>query len=201
MAFSYRILLVDDEPAPRQTGAAVLAASGYEVQTAQGGFDALVQLQESLPDLIISDLRMPNMSGFELLSIVRRRFPQVAVIAISGEFNGITPEGLIADAFFTKAHYQPEELFAKIADLLRRSPLRPQMAKPDKAPVWVPVNETGYVVITCTECLRSFSVSASEGTTTEMQDAECIFCGTRNCYLCNSHLAAKKPQSEGLRSA
>lgn len=48
MTFHYRILLVDDDPALRQTGAAVLASNGYEVQTAEGGFDALAQLRQSL---------------------------------------------------------------------------------------------------------------------------------------------------------
>lgn len=200
MTFSYRILLVDDDPAPRETGAAILAASGYEVETAADGFAALVQLRKSLPDLIISDLRMPNMSGFELLSIVRRRFPQIAVIAMSGEFSGITPEGLISDAFFTKAHYEPEELFAKIADLLRRAPLRPQIAKPDKAPVWIPTNDTGYVVVTCTECLRSFSVPACEAATTEVKEAECVFCNSPNRYLCDSRSTpVKKPSGERRR--
>jgi CheY-like chemotaxis protein len=55
--------------------------AGYEVRTSEDGFSALVQLRAALPDLIVSDLRMPNMSGFELLSIIRRRFPQIPVIA------------------------------------------------------------------------------------------------------------------------
>jgi hypothetical protein len=58
----------------------------------------------ALPDVIISDLK-----------VVRRRFPQIAVIAISGEYNGPTPAGLIADAFLTKGAYPPEQLFEKIA--------------------------------------------------------------------------------------
>jgi CheY-like chemotaxis protein len=129
--FNYRILVVDDEPSVRDTSAAILAAKGYEVRTAQDGFEALAELTRSLPDLIISDLRMPNMSGFELLSVVRRRFPHIAVIAISGEYHGLTPEGLIADAFFTKGQYSIQELFQKIADLVENSPLRPNLAKPD----------------------------------------------------------------------
>ena len=56
------------------------------------------------------------MSGFELLSIIRRRFPHIPVIAISGEYHGVQPEGLIADAFVSKAAYTPEQLFARIAD-------------------------------------------------------------------------------------
>jgi CheY-like chemotaxis protein len=105
--FDFRILIVDDEPAILETSAAVLGTKGYEVRTAADGFQALAELTRSLPDLIISDLRMPNMSGFELLSVIRRRFPHIPVIAISGEYNGIVPAGLIADAFFTKGSYPP----------------------------------------------------------------------------------------------
>ena len=127
--FNYRILVVDDEEHIREISSALLSTLGYEVHTAVDGFAALVALRRSLPDVIISDLKMPNMSGFELLSIVRRRFPQVPVIAISGEYNGIAPAGLIADAFFTKAGYTPEQLFQKIAELLQQYPIRPHVAK------------------------------------------------------------------------
>ena len=67
--FRFRILFVDDEPAVRTTGAAVLEAAGYEVLTAGDGLQGLHALDEALPDLIISDLRMPNMSGFEFLAV------------------------------------------------------------------------------------------------------------------------------------
>lgn len=62
---------------------------------------------------------MLNMSGFELLSIVRKRFPGLGVIPISGEYSGNEPTGLIADAFFSKGQYKHEELFEKIAELLK----------------------------------------------------------------------------------
>lgn len=73
--FSYRVLVVDDEPTVLQVSRLVFSEHGYEVRTAADGFEALVELRRSMPDVIISDLRMPNMSGFELLSVVRRRFP------------------------------------------------------------------------------------------------------------------------------
>jgi CheY-like chemotaxis protein len=103
--FSFRVLVVDDDPLVLETSALVLKEHGYEVRTALDGFEALVELRRAKPDLIISDLRMPNMSGFELLSIVRRRFPHIPVIAISGEYVGESPTGLIADAFFVKGQY------------------------------------------------------------------------------------------------
>ena len=189
--FNYRILVVDDEPSILQTCALVLQKRGYEVRTAGGGFAALAELRRSLPDVIITDLRMPNMSGFELLSVVRRRFPHIAVIAVSGEFSGLAPNGLIADAFFNKAEYKPQELFNKIADLLQDSPLRPHIAKPDRAPVWVPRNETGYFVLTCRECLRSFSVP-EEHAGNELCETQCVFCDAKVSYLADQVVTKKR---------
>ena len=91
MSFKYRILVVDDEPSIRQISEVLLVKKGYEVRTAGDGFEALVELRRALPDVIISDLTMPNMSGFELLSIVRRRFPQIPIIVISAASPALPP--------------------------------------------------------------------------------------------------------------
>jgi CheY-like chemotaxis protein len=63
--FRYRILLVDDDERIRTTAHALLEAQGYVVLCAADGFEGLSALKQSLPDVIISDLRMPNMNGFE----------------------------------------------------------------------------------------------------------------------------------------
>ena len=83
-----RVLVVDDAAANRELLSEILAAEGYDVATAQDGLDALKQLAEPLPDVIISDLRMPRMSGFEFLAVVRGKYPDVPLLAISGEFEG-----------------------------------------------------------------------------------------------------------------
>jgi CheY-like chemotaxis protein len=181
--FHYRILVVDNDPIVLQTSAAILHKHGYDVRTAVDGFDALAKLRHALPDLIISDLKMPNMSGFEFLSLVRRRFPQIPVIAVSGEFRSPMPIGVLADAFFAKGEFTTEQLFQKIANLLEQSPIRPYAARPDRAPVWFPRSHTGYYVLTCTECLRSFSIPAEGVTSEEPQETECVFCGTWIRYL------------------
>ncbi|MGA9207896.1 MAG: response regulator, partial [Terriglobales bacterium] len=158
--FHYRLLVVDDEPSIRDILQTSLSMEGYEVCVAKDGFDALAQMRGALPDLILTDLKMPNMSGFEFLSVVRRRFPQIPTIAISGEFQPAVGElCVLADAFLAKPH-TPKELFANIAELLHNSPPRP-FVKRDIAPVWVPRNGD-YYVITCTDCLRSFSIPAEE---------------------------------------
>lgn len=188
--FNYRILVVDDEPAILETSVAVLQKRGYELRTATDGFAALAELRRSLPDVVISDLAMPNMSGFELLSVIRRRFPQIPTIAISGDYNSVAPPGLLADAFFKKGDYTPEELFAKIAELLS-TPVRPHVIKPDRAPVWVPCTDSGYFVVTCPECLRSFSIP-DEHSGAEVRATSCVFCDTKVFYLAELK-TTKKP--------
>jgi CheY-like chemotaxis protein len=61
-----RVLIVDDEPAILEVTSALLASEGYDVSTAEDGVAAMEHLVDPLPDLVISDLCMPNMSGFEL---------------------------------------------------------------------------------------------------------------------------------------
>lgn len=198
--FAYRILVVDDDPTFLQVSVLVFKSHGYEVRTAADGFQALIELRGAAPDVIVSDLRMPNMSGFELLSVVRRRFPHIPVIAISGEFNGESPEGLIADAFFTKGQYSPEEMFQKIAELIEQSPLRPNLAKPDRAPVWVPRSDTGYFVVTCTECLRSFSVPYKEADdASEVRSTTCTFCSNTVRYLADLPDRRQKKRSKSAK--
>lgn len=61
------LLLVDDDAVLRQTLSASLSALGYRVRSSGDGLAALDAIREEMPDLILSDLRMPGMSGFELL--------------------------------------------------------------------------------------------------------------------------------------
>lgn len=187
------MLFIDDEPDNRELFRTLLSRKGYEVGVAEDGFAALAKMRGVLPDLIISDLKMPNMSGFEFLSIVRRRFPQIPTIAVSGEFEApIETLGVLAEAFFAKP-FQIEALLAKIADLLREAPPRPAF-KRDRAPVWVPRNGE-YYVITCTDCLRSFSVPAETNVRVlrELRTMECIFCEAQVRFI-----VEERPEAGGL---
>ena len=118
-----RVMVVDDEAANRELISDILASEGYDVVTAQDGVDALNQLTAPLPDVIISDLRMPRMSGFEFLAVVRRKYPDVPLIAMSGEFEGNeVPPGVPADAYLAKGILLFNQLRTKVADLLSASP-------------------------------------------------------------------------------
>ncbi|HEY1939099.1 MAG TPA: response regulator [Candidatus Angelobacter sp.] len=161
--FRFRVLFVDDEPAVRITGAAVLEAAGYEVLTAEDGLQALHALDEALPDLIISDLRMPKMSGFELLAVVRNRFPQIPTIALSGEYvTDNVPDGLLADTFFQKGDYSIPELLNTVKELVRKAPERPVPGKRNFSPIWIALNGSGQIIVTCPKCLRSFDVDPAQ---------------------------------------
>ena len=97
------ILIVDDEDAIRSTLSLEFQEIGYAVRSAENGIAALVEFGQKIPDILLSDLNMPGMSGFDLLSVVRRRFPEVRVIAMSGAFFGNeAPSGVAADAFYQK---------------------------------------------------------------------------------------------------
>ena len=98
-----RLLIVDDEPSIRESLSSTLAEIGYPVRAAEDGLSALIEIRKEMPDVILSDLNMPGMSGFEFLSVVRRRFPAIPVIAMSGAFSGNeVPSGVAADAFYQK---------------------------------------------------------------------------------------------------
>jgi CheY-like chemotaxis protein len=152
--FRYRVLVVDDEPSIREVFQRILESEGYEVLTAGDGLDALLVLKKSLPDVIISDLHMPRMSGFELLKIVRQRFPHIGIIAMSGQY--VPDQGLntiMADTFWQKA--QPiKNLFPEIARVVGASPMRSEREKKDIAPLFVQRGEGGKLIITCPNCLR-----------------------------------------------
>jgi CheY-like chemotaxis protein len=97
--FRYKILVVDANEQQLKTQAALLTNEGHEVQTAQNGFEALGAMRAGIPDLLISSLKMPRMSGFELLWIVRRRLPGVSVIATSREYVSATLPEVFCDCF------------------------------------------------------------------------------------------------------
>jgi len=185
--FEYRMLIVDDDAVFCEIADELFSSLGYTVRCADDGFEALAMMKEALPDIIICDLNMPRMSGFELLSIVRRRFPHIPVVAMSGEYVGTeSPTGLLADVYLQKGgDHSPEVLVQKIRELLDKSPLRANIVRNPRAPVWIPLNGKSYFVLTCPECLRSFSLPVpqeNDGSQVE-RTARCEFCDSPIDYV------------------
>ena len=102
----------------------LLMFAGYDVATAENGASALLHLNRVLPDLIVTDLNMPHMSGVELISHVRSSHPSVSIVAMSGDYQGdAVPASLLADRFYPKGQ-NLEHLLATIASLLATSTAR-----------------------------------------------------------------------------
>jgi CheY-like chemotaxis protein len=98
------IVVADDNEVLVNVLAETLEEYGYSVRTALDGLEALTKIRSRVPDILLSDLNMPRMSGFELLSIVRRRYPKIKVIAMSAACPWeIVAQGVAADAFYEKS--------------------------------------------------------------------------------------------------
>lgn len=121
MPENLKILIVDDEPQITRVLRTGLATQGYEVQVANSGDSALNVLQDWSPDLIVTDLCMPNMTGIELCERIRGR-SQVPIIVLSvkgDEKNKIESLDKGADDYITKP-FNINELLARIRANLRR---------------------------------------------------------------------------------
>jgi len=116
------ILVVDDEPQITRVLKTTLSSQGYGVRTASDGDEALLILKEWTPDLVITDLRMPNLGGLELCRQIRAksRIP-IIVLSVKGE-ERIKVEALDAgaDDYVTKP-FGVHELLARVRATLRRA--------------------------------------------------------------------------------
>ena len=192
-----RILVVEDDKVVRQTLSMLLSASGYSVTDAENGFSALLRLQEELPDVLVTDLNMPEMSGFELLSVVRQKFPSIVAVATSGAYSaGAVPEGVIADAFYAKGSESSSSLLDIVASAIKRGPIGHDGST---APVWIPRNGRDhngnpFVVLTCTECLRSFPLTVRHEPTGEVLKTPCIYCPHEVSYIIDFSRSVSSPQ-------
>ena len=199
-----RILVVESDASVRKTVSWLLAKEGYEVSSANDGFDALLHLQKEVPDLLLSDLNMPEMSGFELLSVVRRRFPHVLVVATSGAYqSGGVPDGVLADAFYPKGQESAQGLVNIITDTLGH---RPVERNPESTPVWIPRNGKDhkgvpFVVLTCTRCLRSFPFSVSHEPNGKVESTPCIYCPHEIAYIIDFSRSVNSPEKRAAWKA
>jgi CheY-like chemotaxis protein len=114
-----RLLIVDDDPTIRHLIRRTLERAGHDMIEAENGRDALRQLAESHIDLVLLDLNMPQMEGVETVREMRRSFPKIKVIVISGvELIYLSGMQLLgADAALRKP-FLPEELRQTVARLL-----------------------------------------------------------------------------------
>jgi len=178
-----RVLLVDDEPLVRKSVSGALVAAGYVVRAAVDGLDAIAKLRAGLPDWIICDLKMPRMSGFELLDVIRKRFPQIPVIVISTVAANELPEGVAADGYWQKSGSGCEQLLATMSELTKTPTLRTEAPHADGNSVRATKDQDGDYIINCDDCLRAFSVLNSGSTRRDEKWATCVHCGKSVQFL------------------
>jgi two-component system KDP operon response regulator KdpE len=128
-----RILIVDDEPRMRRFVRMNLDLEGYEVIEADNGLAALTKVRDDMPDLVLLDVAMPEMDGFETLERIREvsTAPVIMLTVKSDEDDRIRGLDLGADDYVTKP-FSPRELLSRIRAVLRR-------VEPAKASIEAPL--------------------------------------------------------------
>ena len=128
----HKILIVDDEPQITRVLKTTLSSRGYSTRTASDGDDALQVIKEWSPDLLITDLRMPNMDGLQLCRHLRTK-SQIPIIVLSVRGEERTKVEALdagADDYVTKP-FSTNELLARVRATLRRA----LAAQPPESPV------------------------------------------------------------------
>jgi DNA-binding response OmpR family regulator len=123
MSDKSKILIVDDEPLIRDALAFKLTKDGYDVDTAEDGEKAIQKIESEEYDIIISDIMMPFISGFELVKILKERgtdAPVLMLTSLNSETAVLKAFDLGADDFMTKP-FSPNELSVRIKKLLKNS--------------------------------------------------------------------------------
>ena len=119
-----KVLIVDDNDQMSSLLADILELFDYQAQQAKDGEEALRCLREDKYDLVITDLRMPKMSGTELLKLIKKVQPQLPVVVVSGFGPGNTQNLIInqqADGFLNKP-FTVEQIEKILKDLIQPKP-------------------------------------------------------------------------------
>jgi two-component system KDP operon response regulator KdpE len=116
------LLIVDDEPALRRALHTSLAGSDFEISEARSGEEALTAVRSTPPDIVLLDINMPGMTGFEVCRRLRKDAPKVGIVMVTvrdSEEDKVRALEAGADDFVTKP-YRLRELTARLHALLRR---------------------------------------------------------------------------------
>ncbi len=118
-----KILIIDDDDLIRGMVATVLRKRGYEVFKASNGNDGIAMVRSNLPDLVITDILMPDKEGIETIFELQNEFPGIKVIAMSGggatkNMSFLTMAEKIGAKVALKKPFKPQELFDAIETTL-----------------------------------------------------------------------------------
>ena len=99
-----KILLIDDDPGIQKVFFQLLTGMGHEVIQAENGKEGMIALEKTRPDLVITDIMMPEMDGLEILMELRNRHDSVPVIAVSGGMRALPVNFLQQAKLFGARH-------------------------------------------------------------------------------------------------
>jgi len=120
-----KIIIAEDDPAMAEIVGHKLQTSGFEVRHAENGVKAVEMFEADPPDIMLLDLMMPEMDGFQVLEKIRgntdKKLAATPVIVLSNLWSNkdiLKTESLKADGFMVKAYFTPNEILAKINEIL-----------------------------------------------------------------------------------
>jgi len=130
-----RILIVDDDPWILRMVSTLLEKRGYGIFTAEDGEDGVLKADQSKPDLIITDVMMPRMDGWQMVRALRSRpdlafIPVIFLTALGGEEDRIKGFRLGADDYLAKP-FRFEELDLRVHNALKKGKQKPQKIEPE----------------------------------------------------------------------
>ena len=118
------ILVIEDNAEMRLILEQTLASAGYDVRTAEDGNQASSLFQDKPPDLVITDIYMPNKDGLEVIMELRGNFPKTKIIAISGEVthkNMLPVANTLGAARTLAKPFEPQDLLTAVKEVLQSS--------------------------------------------------------------------------------
>lgn len=101
----FTILVAEDDPSVRKIYQKVLIMEGYNLILAESGARALAEIMDTHVDLLITDLKMDNMSALELLPVLKQSFPALPILVVSGCYQGMA-DGFLEKGFNIQAFIQ-----------------------------------------------------------------------------------------------
>jgi len=180
------VLVVDDDSNVRGLLSRHLHKAGYESLHAEDGIQAIEILRNKLPAVIISDLQMPRMTGWEFIAVVRKRFPATPVIVFSGSTPPEFRAGTDPDRSFEKRLEIFPELLRAVDELARTVPHDIHPAQVAQCPVRTVSGLAGHFTLTCTDCLRPFKAENTRRPEAGPRTAICAHCDARVPFMIES---------------
>lgn len=118
-----KILVIDDEAIVRTSCERTLAPEGYEVRVATGGKEGLDVLEEERFNLVLLDLKMPDIDGIDVLNTIKKKWPETKVVMITGYSTVDTAvQALRLGAFnFIEKPFTPDTLISAVNEIFDRA--------------------------------------------------------------------------------